>query len=287
MSSRGSKRGLRRGSIIHLPAEVPKAKRNRTSKVHQAAVASDSGLEMLGNRLDDIVGRLVTLERERERASETTFSTDSTNSALSDLQVNPLSPQTVGLVETSVEAVQSVVSGSSPEITYIMRPAVDKPIFHGKNDSNPMKFIQKLKRYINSINGQNRAVDIATECLAGSALKLLEIFSDKWSSLADFERDFKIVFWSNSQQEKAKYRLINSSWNSKSQITMSEHFSEQIDMVRLLTIPLSESDMVNSIMRHFSVETQRLWFTRKGANSILIAAEFLRDVEQNIVVRTN
>lgn len=288
MSANVPRNKRKRGVTRDASVDASRTKKNRTVETRQTDQQNDLGFQMIGNKLDVIFKRLATLEQERENASLTASSVTSTGSIPSGIQTDQiLMPQTIEIIQGSASVTQPINSGSNPGNTYIMRPAVDKPIFSGKNDSNPMKFLKKLKRYINSCNGQHRAVDIATECLTGSALKLLEIYCDGWTSLADFESDFQRVFWGETQQERAKYRLVNSTWDPKAQTSMSEHFAGQIDTVRFLTIPLTESYMVNSVIRHFPVEIQRLWSILKENKTILSAAEFLRDMEQDVTVQTS
>lgn len=277
MSGKGLRRGRR--CVASTSKETAIKTNFQNDQSDQQANPTDlSSFQMLGCKLDEILRRIDKLEQERQ-------SFGMTNDTITDISVSGvpnthLTPQTVNVLNDG--SVQS-----RRVITYLVKPEVDKPTFSGKNDTNPMAFLKKLKRYINSIDGQDRAVDIALECLTGSALSMLELFSDKWQTLADFERDFQKTFWGNMHQEKAKYKLVNSSWDSRSQKTMSEHFAEQIGTVRYCTIPLTESEMVNSVMRHFPVNIQGLWFTRREAFTLVTAVEFLRNIEHNVISRSD
>lgn len=243
----------------------------------------------------EIFRRLDALERERSSiATGSTISDPSitqavpsvtTNNTICARSVAQVIPREDSLIGSSSRQALSTVS--EREMPFLIHSTVTKPTFNGRNETNPMRFMDKLKKYINSVKGQDRAIDIATECVTGIALRRLELYSRTWESFADFERDFQKTFWGNKQQEQARYKLIHSSWCPKSEMTMSEHFAAQIDTVRSLTIPLSESDIVNSVMRHFPVGVQRLWFTQKLEATIPSAADFLSNIEDNVVEDSN
>lgn len=267
--------------------EAVNAKRNRglgreseSESDSNRHVTDDSTVfQLLSTKLDEIVKRLDTLERDRVGNSSTE------DVIIPELRTNTSLLQSQ-LSNNSTDNT-SIASGSNNAgIAYIIQPIVAKPTFSGRDDLNPMRFIKKLKSYINAINGHGRALEIALECLTGSALKILGVHSEKWECLSDFERDFQKAFWGDSQQERAKYKLINSAWNPRVGISMSEHFAEQIESVKFLTIPLSETEMVNCVIKHFPVDVQKLWFTRKVEATISSAADFLTGLEQNVVTRT-
>lgn len=279
MSARSMKRGRKHVRNSSMEAEEIDRGHKRRNHVNNDST-TDTGFQMIGAKLEEIMVRLNALEKDRVSIPSVSSEGTVMSDALS--RNDNVIPQVNNPSDNA-----SISSGPRSEITYIMRPTVDKPSFSGRDDTNPIRFLKKLKRYINAVNGQNRALEIATECLTGPALTMLELYSEEWVTLMDFEKDFQKAFWGTRQQERAKYKLVNSSWSERSNSTMSEHFAEQIDTVRLLTIPLSETDMVNSVMRHFPVDIQRLWFTKNEAVTIPAAAEFIRDIEQNVVHRTN
>lgn len=175
--------------------------------------------------------------------------------------------------------------GTSGKSVYIVKPTVDRPLFSGRDDVNPMRFIKKLKGYISSINAGDREVQVITQCLTGSALKVLEVYSDEWTCFEEFERDFLKIYWNHSKQETIKYQLVHRTWDPTKTLTMSEHFSQEWGKIEGLTIPCSEIELVNTIIRHFPPGIQQLWFsTMRREISRLEAIEFLRGLEQNVFI---
>lgn len=300
MSTNCVTKGRRRAGDS-VSVEAGKAKRGRSQKDSAEKDALvDHGFQMISEQIEKMFNRITALEQERTNmstASESTVSAPQATSPLisrnNDTIINsPNIENTISIPQTNDNLTPcvnnlidntSIASGSNSGNIFIVRPAIDKPVFSGRGDTNPMKFLKRFKRYVDSVNGHSRITEIATSCLTGTALKLLEIFSDNWDTLADFERDFQKTFWGQRQQERAKYKFTNSFWNPSSGTTMSEHFAEQIDSVRFLTIPLSECEMVNGVMRHFPTDIQRLWFTKKDIVTIARGVEFLSDMEQNVI----
>lgn len=284
-----TKRTLRSGTEVTGPetgtTESVKTKRSRgtgTGPSNNVDQDNNPLIELFSQKFEEFTQRLNILEQNIVSTSSSDHNLDQSSTLSVNSHEVTLPQVNSGFVETS-----SIGSNANANITYIMHPTVPKPMFNGRDiDISPVKFLKKLQKYIKAVNGQNRAIEIAIECLSGTALKLLEIYSETWVKFEDFEKDFLKVFWGQKQQEIAKYNLVNSVHSPGSGLSMSEHFANQIDSVRSLTIPMSESDMVNCVMRHFTIDIQRLWFTKGGIVNIFSAAEFLRDIEQNVKVRT-
>lgn len=186
------------------------------------------------------------------------------------------------------ESISTIASGSvansETRNLYVIQPSVAKPSFDGKPFANPIAFLKRLKKYIREVNGQDREIDIALGCITGHARKLMEMYSRRWNTFSDFEDDFRRTYWTEQIQESVRYRLINTVYTSESAISMSEHFAEYVESMQSLTISFSERDLVNSIMRHYPLDVQRLWFTRAEEPTIMKGANFLRSIEQNVVV---
>lgn len=234
------------------------------------------GFQILGSKLDEIFKRLDRLEQ-TNRGTTGAETASVSSSHRSDLTANSL---------TTANS-QASSSSQTNATVYIGRPNIDKPKFTGRDDLNPIKFLEKLKKYIRAIGGSERALEIAEESLGPPAQNILGIYRDRWVSLEDFEADFLRVYWNERAQEKVRIRLMNSIWDRSKSLTMEEHFAEQIDSARKLTIPLSEKDLVNCVMRHFPADVQRIWFTRGNNVTIFSAAEFLREIEQNVAIRAD
>lgn len=167
---------------------------------------------------------------------------------------------------------------------FVMKPVIDQPKYDGLSGLSPVRFIDRLRRYIKYVNAGEKSIEIALECLSGAPQKIMELYKEKWVNLEDFINDFLGVYWGTTEQENAKIKLMNTTWYPNRGVTMEEHFAQQMDNVKQLTIPLTESDIVKSIMHHFPEDIQRLWFTREESATALRAIKFLRDIEKNVMV---
>lgn len=185
---------------------------------------------------------------------------------------------------TQVSASTSTTS-ERPNIMMVNPLNVNKPTFNGTDGANPIKFLKRLRQYITTVGAEHNSLNIATEAITGTAKTLLEVNSDRWTSLEDFERDFRTVFWNERQQEIVKHKFFNSLFDRNRNWSMSEYFATQVEMTKHLTIPLSESEIVNAVFRQFPTEIQTPWFTRNGPATIISGAEFLRNVELNVICR--
>lgn len=244
-----------------------------------ADTGGNATLELLLQRMNEFHEKLEQLSSGQSKES-TTSSREISGESIGTI---------VGGSTTSLVSEENNAIPSTARNIYVVQPTVNKPIFDGKPMTNPIAFLKRLKKYIKSLNAHDREVDIALECVTGHARKVMELYSKGWATFADFETDFRRHYWTEQIQESVRYRLINAAYSGDSGVTLSEHFAEQAESMQSLTIAFSERDLVNSIMRHYSVDIQQLWFTRADEPTIMNGAEFLRSLEQNVVhkQRTN
>lgn len=273
ITRRGRKRTLVEEANPSLGTqEADKRKKPRKETGVSAEPIGNDGFQLLAGELKEVLKRLSALE------SATASTQGSSTSSSGHYAVNTLGQDTAATGSDSYERRANNV--------YVIQPTIEKPNFNGKGDHNPMRFLKRLKRYINSIGAQDRAIDIATDCLSGPALKILELNSKSWVTIEDFETDFRRSYWGDQHQEAARHRLMSTTFDASRKLTMCEHFADQVDTVSSLTIPWSERDIVNCVMRHYPTDVQQLWFTRVGEVTMLTASEFLRNLEQNVLHRT-
>ncbi|PZC76249.1 hypothetical protein B5X24_HaOG204855 [Helicoverpa armigera] len=127
-----------------------------------------------------------------------------------------------------------------------------------------------------------RALDINTGSLTGSAQSIMELYSESWKSFDDFKKDLLDVFWGSREGERAKSRLLDSTWNPNGGSTMEEYFAGLVDLVKNLRLPLEESEVVGHIIRHFPQDIQIAWFANRGTSTCEDGIKFLRNIEKNV-----
>lgn len=248
--------------------------------LEQPGVIGNAALDLILKKISELEGKLAELRPSANNMQNK----DASSSVHAASEVESNGNDGIDRQEAASPAsANSILAPSEARNLYVVQPSVSKPSFDGKPFANPIAFLKRLKKYIRAVNGIDREIDIALGCITGHARKVMDLYSKGWVSFADFETDFRRTYWTEQIQESVRYRLINSVYSSDSRMTMSEHFAEQVESMQSLTIAFSERDLVNSIMRHYSLDIQRLWFTRTEVVNIMSGANFLRSMEQNIV----
>lgn len=240
--------------------------------------------------LELILKKINEFDRKLQQLGSNPNSVQNESASVSSLETNGVVDNGVNSTINRQESISPASASSSltPSETrnvYVVQPSVSKPTFDGKPFTNPIAFLKRLKKYIRAVNGSDREIDIALGCITGHARRVMELYSKGWTIFADFEADFRRIYWTEQIQESVRYRLTNAVYANDSGMTMSEHFAEHAESMQSLTIAFSERDIVNSIMRHYAIDIQRLWFTRTEEASIISGVDFLRSIEQNIVER--
>lgn len=255
---------------------------SRNQSGEQAGVVGNATLELLLQKMNEFQEKLEQLSSSGSEGRRETASTSSRETA-GEASVVSTGGGSQGTTVSTLE-VGNATSSTTQNI-YVIQPTVSKPTFDGKSLTNPIAFLKRLKKYIKSLNAHDREVDIALECVTGHARKVMELCSKDWVTFADFETDFRRNYWTEQIQESVRYKLINAVYSDDTGITLTEHFAEQVESMQSLTIAFSDRDLVNSIMRHYPIDIQQLWFTKTEEPTIMNGAKFLRSIEQNIVTR--
>lgn len=269
-------RGKRRRVVATEP-EAGAGSSTAGERPLQTTTVGNETLELILKKINEFEGKLKELTS-INKDTQTSSESDSTRAIMEVDRDSSVAQGPAGSASTT-----SILAPSETRNLYVVQPSVTKPSFDGKPFTNPITFLKRLKKYIRAVNGSDRELDIALSCITGHARKVMDLYSKGWITFADFEKDFRSTYWTEQIQESVRYKLIHSVYSKDSGMTMSEHFAEQAESMQSLTIAFSERDLVNSIMRHFAIDIQRLWFTRTDEVSIASGANFLRSLEQNII----
>lgn len=283
-------------------ADKSKRGRKRVVKevraVEEVSVPSFSGevVQVVAEKLGSVLERLEKIEQDlvqmrHKRLDNASSSAGSTTNSfggvLSDPGISNNSMLSANLNTVVGPSVGTGGVGASPAV-YVGKPFMEKPRFSGReNDlSAPVKFLENLRRYIIAINGTDRALQVAVSCLQEPALSVLDIYRCRWVSLEQFELDFLAVYWNERVQRKLKDKLIQDTWSTSLNLSYEEYFASQVNCAKRLTIPFSERELIDVVLRGLPINIQQLWFSsNRNDISIFSAVEFLRNIEQNVKER--
>lgn len=188
----------------------------------------------------------------------------------------------------SVSNVQSgTMSGTSNTVTQaplisrvVLTQPETPPSFDGVR-SNPIRFIQELEKYFKKVNiPETQQLEVALDCLVGSARNWATIYRRVWQSFGDFRSDFVHMYWSEQEQQKLRHRILTETWTND-KFTMTDHFAYFVNMAGQLTTPFPEKELVSHLIRHYPVHIQSLWLLSRKT-TLTDVAEFLRQ-QENIV----
>ena len=129
----------------------------------------------------------------------------------------------------------------------------------------PVQFLKKFELYAAYFNWDtSQKLSGVRNCLTEDAVMWAEVFSDSWETFEDFVEDFKAHYWSEEIQCTVRGRVESDRWDRKLHPTMATHFTYYAGLAKSLFPPMSETQMVNSIMKHFPFAVQTGWMSPGG-----------------------
>lgn len=184
--------------------------------------------------------------------------------------------------ETESVAVQPMISPNqdNSKLCYVnvaQSINVEKPKFPGKN-IHPVTFIEDLTSWLKKTPIKDNEIELIIECLEGEARDWARIYTDRWSGLEDFKRDFFATYWGEAEQNELRRKIVCNTWNKEKKPTMLGHFIALTAQAKMLSYPIPEKQLIEDIMRHFPKEVQYAW-ANQSTTSILDASEFLRKLD--------
>jgi hypothetical protein len=119
-----------------------------------------------------------------------------------------------------------------------------------------MKFLRTVEEYGHSFGLDSpRLLGVAIDCRnKGNAKHWTDIYRDNWRTYEDFKRDFLKTCWSAQRQRDICFQISTGRYDE----TMLSHFAYFVDMVKMLTTPLSEEILLDELIRHFPENVQSL-----------------------------
>lgn len=164
------------------------------------------------------------------------------------------------------------------------------PKFHGRM-SNPREFLSKLKRfYERSLNNKSlkdepdHLIDIIDQCLDQHAAKWFELIKNQIKTWSDFETMFVNKYWNHEVQRGIKQRIEVERYRPDGKLSRAEYFIDKVLVLRSITPPLSDEEIVTILADHFSELVQD---ARRVQNvhtvhefELLLQREDLKDAHQ-------
>lgn len=157
-----------------------------------------------------------------------------------------------------------------------MLPQQERPSFSGGNQ-NPISFLEELKEYTRKVKRTDPLM-VVRENLKGEAKIWMKLYSGRWQTMEDFEKDFLATYWGDMKRNEVRRRLAEGTYDVRKDASMLTHFATYWELAKALKITDTSMGVVDEIMRHFPKEIQTLWFSGSSGDEI-VAAEFLRRLD--------
>ena len=163
--------------------------------------------------------------------------------------------------------------------TVVIQNPIEKPKFDGSGLS-PMKFITRFLEYSRHYNWDDeQMLHGVKSCLTKDASLWADLFKDSWYTFEDFKISFERRFWSEEIQCTVREKIESDRWDRKKNPDMSSHFAYYIGLCKSLRPIMSESQMINVIMKHFPYSVQTGWMF-PGIKTLETTIEYLLKQDQ-------
>ena len=161
----------------------------------------------------------------------------------------------------------------------LIQQSMDKPKFTGK-ELNPVQFLKKFHLYAANAQWSDAQMLIGVRgCLTDSAAAWAELMEAQWVRFEDFVMDFNARYWSDEIQCTVRGKLESDRWQRKGHPEMATHFVEYVIMAKALTPPLTESQIVSTVMKHFPFSVQTGWMS-PGNKTVSETMDYLMKQDQ-------
>lgn len=129
---------------------------------------------------------------------------------------------------------------------------------------SPMKFLSELRDFWTAVNPEREeAAFMLGSCLKGPPKDWWDLVKENGDDLDSFCVKFKERLWSENAQYEVKRRLEFGDYNPSTDINMSNYTIKVFRDSRNLTPPLSDSEIIRKMSRHFNEEIRIAILGRK------------------------
>lgn len=174
----------------------------------------------------------------------------------------------------------------TPQVSRMVLTQPETPPSFGGLRSNPIRFVQELEKYFKKVDlPESQQLEVAMDCLTGSARNWATIYRRVWRTFENFRNDFIRTYWSEQEQQKLRHRIFTETWTND-KYTMMDHFAYFVNMAEQLTNPFPETELVSHLIRHYPVHIQSLWLLSRKT-TLEGVAEFLRQQEDIVTFQHN
>lgn len=253
----------------------PTSKKPTTKSSTKKTTINNASVTEIKNILRNTIGafsrRLRVLERKERVGNERVR--QGSNLSSNSYPDSYLRPDASMGMSSNIQAQRSPIIYSMP-----YTPG-EKPKFSGmQSKTPPITFLENLKIYLRRIPSHGREFDVIKECLEGEARDWARVYTARWNTIDDFEKDFLETYWGEAEQSLLRRKIAHSVWDRRANATMLGHFLSLVSRARMLTYQIPERQLVNDIMTHFPKEVQYLWSLNKTSD-IMEATALLRRLD--------
>jgi len=172
------------------------------------------------------------------------------------------------------------------------------PKFHGKI-SNPQEYLEKLKicydhskkaRYVGGeAENTECLIEVISSSMERSASQWWQLNKQKVNSWEQFVQIFHEKYWNKEIQSHLRQKIDLEKYRPGGYLSRTDYFLERILILKAMTPPISEEDIINILASHYDevIQTARRVQNLNTITSfeMLLQREDMLDIQKNLQVR--
>ncbi|XP_036144981.1 uncharacterized protein LOC118646382 [Monomorium pharaonis] len=227
------------------------------TRLRQRELTDESEVAMPRN--DDIVLLLVDI-RNRLESLETRSKqcSDKAESASNVERASPTPVHNVTLTRdmTTDRGDNAIMHAKLPKGGWLKNP-FDELRYYGKSDTqNPLKFFKKFEKIAAYEEIDEREqIYFFGKCMRGTASNWFDVREPE--SISEAKASFVDYFWGDEQQARFREEIYTGSYKTNDKLSMAEYALDMAKRAKHLDPPMSETEIIRNIKRHFGKEISR------------------------------
>lgn len=150
-------------------------------------------------------------------------------------------------------------------------------VFSPGGSTHPVDFIKKLTQALEDAEvPDHKKVDLAVNCLRGSALTWAMAKRNKFDTFSEFSSSFMQRYWDSEDERKTFRRIEYGSYENGSR---ADYFLRLVNENNYLSQPLTEREIVKILIKHFDHNIRR-GIINNGIDEVDEVERYLRELDE-------